>query len=396
MNELNTMKSKIVEMAKKEMLNLKHPYVSSDHLLLALLKCDTTAEFLETYGITYNIFLEEVKSLVGVGENKVDTTPFTPIFKEITKGINHFSKKFKSNDVPMLLLLSMLEYDEGIAMRVLNNMGIDSDDLYDDIINYLNTSVAVLLNKFNCLIDLNHEVKNNKTVVTGFDKELIQLCKYLLKIQKPNVIILGEPGVGKTALVEKLAIAINNKQVPKFLQNLQIVQLSLASAVAGTKYRGEFEDKVCQVIEAVQKNPNIVLFIDEIHTMVGAGGAEGAIDASNIFKPALARGKLKLIGATTNDEYQEAIKSEKAFARRFNTITILESTREETLDILRKAKTKLEKHYELKVSEKDLVKVYEDSTHRDGRMPDVALDALEEFCVERYYERESNKEEVKV
>lgn len=392
-------KDKIIEVAKKEMKKLKHPYLDSSHLLLALFSFDESRSFLVSHDITYELVYDVIIKVIGKGSTEKNNSNFvfTPVADDILSDYTKLVKKFPSNS-SLCMLLCVLRSNDGecLGSRILSQAGVDIDILYDDLDDLLSTSLDLILDKYKCLVDLNREVREDGTVITGLDEQLQQLCKYLLKIQKPNVIILGEPGVGKTALVEKLAVAINEKKVPPFLQNLRILQLSLGSAVAGTKYRGEFEEKINGIIDSLSNKSNVILFIDEIHTMVGAGGAEGAIDASNLFKPVLARGKIKLIGATTNAEYKEYICSDKAFARRFNTIELLETTKEETLNIMSRAKTKLEKHYSLKLSKDELEKIYSESTHRTGRMPDVALDALEEYCVDLYYKRESEKEEVNV
>ena len=388
-------KDMIMKEAKEEMLALQHPYVDSSHLMLALLRSSDfggSRDFMMRHGISYELFYDTIIDVIGKGTVEDKNTPYTPALKQVLNAYTGMAKKRQSDDHSLIMLLALLQFYEGVGIRLLMNIGVDIDDLIEDLEELLDNSLDKLLKKYGCLTDLNKEVRENNTVVTGLDEQLQQLCKYLLKIQKPNVIVLGEPGVGKTALVEKLAVAINEKKVPKFLQDLRVVQLSLGSAVAGTKYRGEFEEKINGIIEAMTKKRNVILFIDEIHMMVGAGGAEGAIDASNLFKPVLARGKIRMIGATTNTEYKEFVCSDKAFARRFNTIEILETTEEETMAILSKAKVKLEKHYEIKLSHNDLVKVYKEATHRSGRMPDVALDALEEYCVDLYYNRESEKE----
>lgn len=392
-------KKRILALAEKEMLELRAPYLSSEHLMLALLKLDGFKDFMEYYGVVYDEFLLKIKELVGVGTKGLsegESIKWTPALEQVLLDYNQLAKKRTVSEVPYLMMLAMIDFGEGVALRILDSMDVDIDELHRAIVLHLDNTVTSLIKKFPCLINLNEEVEKNKTVVTGFDKELDQLCHNLLKLQKPNVVITGEPGVGKTALVEKLAIAINEKQVPSFLQNLVILQLSLGTAIAGTKYRGEFEEKISGIINAVSDKPNIILFIDEFHTMVGAGGAEGAIDASNLFKPALARGKIRMIGATTKEEYDEFIKKEKAFARRFNTLNILEATKEETLNILRKARIRYESHFGITITDEDILKIYSDSTHRVGRMPDIALDELEEFSVNSYYKKDSKPKKVKV
>lgn len=249
------------------------------------------------------------------------------------------------------------------------------------------------LEKLDCLVNLNTQVKRNNTVIIGFEEELEALTKGLLKMRKPNVIITGEPGVGKTALVEKLACAINEQMVPEYFWDKEIYQLHMSNAVAGTKYRGEFEDKMKEILKEIEANPQIILFIDEIHTMVGAGGAEGAIDAANIFKPALARGSIKVIGATTNDEYKTSVEKDGALKRRFQRINVIEPSEAQVHRIMEGMRPVFENHYRVMISDAKLTEIYDRSKRMPGLMPDIALDELENWCVEKYYEAHTDSKE---
>ncbi len=378
----------LISDAKNEMKKLKHPYVGTEHLLLALLSDSKVEKVTATYGLTYDKFRDKIIKTVGTGEKVEKECILTPKLRSL---LDEMVYSRRDRLVKLDFIRGILCDGEGVACRLLVTMDIDLMGLDEELEQIEERSNLSFISKYKCLIDLNEEVEKNDISVTGFDKELDQLLKNLLRLKKPNTVIIGEPGVGKTALVEKLAEAINKKQVPEFLQNLRIIQLSLGSAVAGTKYRGEFEDKLNNILTEVEKRDNIVLFIDEFHDIVGAGGAEGAIDAANIFKPALARGKIKMIGATTKDEYNKYITKDKALARRFNMITILEATKEETINIMKASKPKLEKHYGIKISNKDIEDIYKESTHKNGRMPDVALDSLEEYCVNKYFNKKKEK-----
>ena len=378
----------LISDAKNEMKKLKHPYVGTEHLLLALLSDSKVEKVTAAYGLTYDKFRDKIIKIVGTGEKVEKECILTPKLRSLLDEIV-YSKRDKL--VKLDFIRGILCDGEGVACRLLVTMDIDLMGLDEKLEQIEERSNLSFISKYKCLIDLNEEVEKNDISVTGFDKELDQLLKNLLRLKKPNTVIIGEPGVGKTALVEKLAEAINKKQVPEFLQNLRIIQLSLGSAVAGTKYRGEFENKLNNILTEVEKRDNIVLFIDEFHDIVGAGGAEGAIDASSILKPSLARGKIKMIGATTKDEYNKYITKDKALARRFNMITILEATKEETINIMKASKPKLEKHYGIKISNKDIEDIYKESTHKNGRMPDVALDSLEEYCVNKYFNKKKEK-----
>jgi len=273
------------------------------------------------------------------------------------------------------------------------NIEIAKSSLNDNLIKEKDKGLDEQISRYKSLVNLNDKVKKNETVITGLDDELEKLMKSLLRIKKPNAIITGEAGVGKTALVEKFACAINNNKVPGIFRDKKIVLLNISSVVAGTKYRGEFEEKLNDIIKFLTTNKDVILFIDEFHTVIGAGGAEGAIDASNILKPALARGEIKVIGATTNDEFDKFIKQDAAFARRFNRIDVLEPTKEQVISILKGTRPSVEKVYGIIVTDKMIEEIYEESKYKNGRMPDVALDALEDFCINRYFEKE--REEVK-
>lgn len=379
-------KHEVIDQAIKEQKRLKHPYVGTEHLLLSLLLTTPTKEILEDNELTYDIFNDKLIQLVGIGTTKPNQTQYTPLLQHIVDESIQLAKHNKRKLSSEHFLYSLLEDSEGVAARILEDLDIDLDQVYNDTCKIIATPKKNLLKENTCLTDLNKETLHDKTIVTGLDNELTQLIKNLLRIKKPNTIIIGEPGVGKTALVEKLAIAINNKEVPSIISDYHIIQLSLGSAIAGTKYRGEFEQKISDILKEVEKDPNIILFVDEFHNMIGAGGAEGAIDASNLFKPALARGKIKMIGATTKDEYNNYLVKDKAFLRRFNIIEMLETTKEETIKIMKDQIPKLESHYNIKIKDKDLLEIYNISTHKSGRMPDIALDALEEWCVDKYYD----------
>lgn len=252
-----------------------------------------------------------------------------------------------------------------------------------------------VLNKNNSLINLNEKVNKNETIIIGLEDEFKELIKGLMHMRKPNVMLLAKPGVGKTALVEKLAIELNKNNVPNLFKGYTIFELSMSNAVAGTKYRGEFEDKMKKIIEAAKKAEKVILFIDEAHTLIGAGGADGAIDASNILKPYMARGDIKIIGATTLDEYKKYIEKDGAIKRRFNNITIEEPTRENVNKIIFGLKEKLEKFYSLTIPNEIMDNCYDNAKKRAGSFPDIAIDELEDYCIKESVDNfleEGNKE----
>lgn len=409
---IDALKEKAEEICKE----LKCPYVGTEHLFLCILsdKTSSVTTYLNKYNISKKVFKEQFEHIIGKGKTAPTTINYTPLAKGIIGEVLRIAGRYGIDVTSELVTLELLRSGEGVAIRLLDSLGFDGD-LQNDFDDFLceqirtanigtnlgdefdtdNEVVSMLKgdsvkDRFNCLTDLRKSVKDNNTRVVGFEKELEELIKALLRYKKPNVILIGEPGVGKTALVEKLAIAINEGKVPPIIADYRIIQLSLSSALAGTKYRGEFEEKMENVLSAVSKSKNTVLFIDEIHNIVGAGASsESTLDASNILKPYLARGSIKLIGATTNEEY-ERIKEDGALARRFKTIEILEPNVEQTLAILRSMKPVMLKQYGVKLTEKNLKEIYHNSTFRKGRMPDVALDEMEEYCINIYYE-ESKK-----
>ncbi len=239
-----------------------------------------------------------------------------------------------------------------------------------------------------CLRNLNRYVAKNGVKNIGLEKETEELVRILYKYKKRNALIIGESGIGKTALVENLAYLINNKCVPKYLEDKVIVELSLGSSVAGTKYRGDFEEKIKSILEYIKKQKNIILFIDEVHMLSRAGGAEGAIGAGEMFKPFLARGDISVIGATTKEEYNKLFRIDKALNRRFSVIKMREPSIDKTIDILNGVKDNYERHYNVDLENDEIAIIVVNSRYKKGKFPDKALDMLEEYC---YYKMiESN------
>ena len=232
----------------------------------------------------------------------------------------------------------------------------------------------------NCLRDVNCYVEENEIHNYGQEEYLAQLIKYLRKLKKGNVLLLGKAGIGKTALVESLAQAINEKKVPEYLQDKIVLELSLGGAVAGTKYRGEFEEKIQKVLEFVSKRKDIILFIDEIHTVLSAGAAEGALSAADMLKPYLARGEINLIGATTKEEYVKSIKRNKAMDRRFSKINMKEPNILDTINILKSVKENYEDHYGTEINDWEIRNIVLMANFKKGNFPDKALDSLEDYC----------------
>ena len=371
---------KLIINAKKEMYDLKHPYVGSEHLLLSILhsNLDITKR-LNDLGITYNSFKDELIRIIGIGSKSNTWFLFTPLLRRIINNATYYSKDNSRMVTPYSLLISILEEGDGVANRILISMGVDLDKLCEEFLSN-NTSYKSsdsLLEKLG--INMN---KCTYDPVIGRDREIDRIIQILLRKNKNNPLLIGEAGVGKTAIVEELSKRILEGRVPLKLRNMTIYSISMSILVAGTKYRGEFEEKINKLIEEVINNPNIILFIDEVHTLMGAGGAEGAIDASNIVKPYLARGDIKVIGATTIDEYNKFISKDKALDRRFQRVYIEESNRDSVLNILMGLRNVYEKYHGV-ILKKSILKRIIDLSYSsvfNGRQPDKAIDLLDEVC----------------
>ena len=278
-----------------------------------------------------------------------------------------------------MLLESLLEEGEGIAIRILISMGLDIDKLYDEI-KLKDKKSNQKLEIYNIGKEMSKDLSDN--FVVGREKEIDLITETLLRKNKNNPLLIGDAGVGKSAIVEELARRIKKGDVPNALKNKKIISIEMSSLVAGTKYRGEFEEKLNKIIKEVENNPEIILFIDEIHTLSNAGGAEGAINASDILKPYLARGKIKVIGATTTNEYNKFIAKDKALSRRFDLIKINEPSIDETINILSKIKPSFEHHYNIKISEENIRQIV-DLTNKyilDRFNPDKSIDLLDSVC----------------
>ena len=373
--------SKIFKFAEEEMKVLHHPYVGSEHLLLSLLKnSKDVKEIASKYNLTYDNFKKELLLVVGSSSKESAYILYTPLLKRVINLAMEDAKERKEELNSKHLFLALLEEGEGIAIRLLYGMNINLDSMYDEL-NEREHKTNQKLEILNIGKDLS-DVINPDDILVGRDKELNLIIETLIRKNKNNPLLVGDAGVGKTAIVEELVRRINLKEVPKSLQNKRIIMLEMGSLVAGTKYRGEFEEKLTKVIKELESNPNIILFIDEIHTMVNAGGAEGAINASDILKPYLARGKVKIIGATTTHEYNKFILKDKALNRRFELIKICEPSILETEEILNKIKPSFEKHYNIKITSKNISDIVH-LTNRyisDRRNPDKSIDILDSVC----------------
>lgn len=379
---------KVLVMAKQEMKELMHPYVSSEHLLLSILHYGDKEiiEFLLQYHLSYQAFRDEIVRVLGMGSKESEWFLYTPLLKKIIENAVLDSKDEGEEVSVERLFLSILEEGEGVANRILMGMDVDIDKLYDKFSLMLVKKKSATYSKLyidEIAIDLTEQAKKGEfDPVIGRDEEISKIIEVLLCRKKNNPLLIGDAGVGKTALVEELSRRISLGIVPNELKNMRVLSVSMASLVAGTKYRGEFEERINRMITELEDVSNVILFIDEIHTIMGAGGAEGAIDASNILKPYLARGKIKVIGATTNQEYIKFLEGDKAFDRRFQKIMVEEASVSQTKIILSNLKEIYENYHYIEISDEiiDSIVDLSDRYISVGKQPDKAIDLLDEAC----------------
>lgn len=379
----------ILVKAKLEMLELKHPYIGTEHLVLSMLNhSEKIKEKLSSYHLDYEIFKKEIIKVLGIGEKDDSLFLYTPLLKKV---INSAILDSKDNNDGLVttehLFSSLLEEGEGVAIRIFLSMGIDINAMYEEFATSLIKKAKPKKNRKLLIeelgINLNEKVMSNLTdPVIDREKEIERILEILCRRTKNNPILIGNAGVGKTAIVEELAKRIVTNEVPDYLKNKKIISLDMATTVAGTKYRGEFEERMRKILNEIETNDDIILFIDEIHTLVGAGGAEGAIDASNILKPALARGHLRCIGATTVEEYKKFIEKDKALERRFQKVNIEEPSYEKTLEILTKLKPIYEKFHNVILQPELLDEIVKLSAKYiyDRSEPDKSIDIMDEAC----------------
>lgn len=358
----------ILKSAEGEMLNLRHPYVGTEHLLLALLKRDRVKKICYKFNLTYSGFRDELVRLIGQASKKSEVILYTPLLKlVIDNAYNKSYDEHKEMD-ELYLLSSLFGESDGIALRVAYNMGVDTDALVKEL-----DKPKILSSIGVCLTD--KEI--NKIYLR--DKELDEVMEILLRKGKNNPLLVGDPGVGKTAIAYELARRIKCGNVPDRLKGKEVYLVSTSSLVSGTKYRGEFEERVNGLINEVIRNGNIILFIDEIHTIMKTGSSEAGVDGANILKPYLARNDLKIIGATTKREYDEYLKKDGAFARRFAKVIVNEPSLKDTITILNKLKKSYEDFYNLKINS-NVIKYLVDLCDKylpNSYNPDKSIDILD-------------------
>lgn len=389
---------KAINFSQDTAMELGHNYVGTEHLLLGLIKegSGVAARVLQSQNVTEDKVLKEVEELIGRGEATGEQPlGFTPRTKRVLELSFREARRMGHNYIGTEhLLLGIMKEGESVAVRILMDLGVDTQKLFQEIVKMLNEeapgaggapknnptySNTPTLNQFGR--DLTEMAKEAKfDPVVGRDKEIERVIQILSRRTKNNPCLIGEPGVGKTAIAEGLAQKIVEGNIPETLKEKRVVTLDLSSMVAGAKYRGEFEERLKKALEEIKKAGNVVLFIDEMHTIIGAGAAEGAIDASNILKPSLARGEIQVIGATTLDEYRKHIEKDSALERRFQPITVGEPTKEEAVEILKGLRDKYEAHHRVKITDDALVAAVNMSDRyiTDRFLPDKAIDLVDE------------------
>ena len=375
---------KYLKQAEKEMLKLNHPYVGSEHLILALLKDSEIIEIANEYDLNYSNFKNELICVIGKSNIKTTTILHTPLLKSIINDAKVIATENNTTISATHLFISVLECGDGIGVRILLSLGVDLDGIYRE----LKKSINPIINSLN---KYGYDLSNNDTELVGRDSEISEIINILSRKNKNNPLLVGEAGVGKTAIVEYIAKNIN--KYPKF-NNYKIYYLDLSQVLSGSKYRGDFEERLNNIIKEVIDSENIILFIDEIHTIVKAGGSEGAIDAANILKPYLAKDKLKVIGATTTSEYNKYIKNDNALARRFDLVTVNEPDNDGTKCILNKLKAKYSNYHNVKITNRNINMILEYSSKyiTNKKNPDKSIDLLDSVCS---YVKNSNKSSIR-
>jgi ATP-dependent Clp protease ATP-binding subunit ClpC len=390
---------KVIYLAREEAARLQHDYIGTEHLLLGVIREGEgiAATVLNNLGLDLDRIRQEVENMVSPsgGTMTIGEIPFTPRAKRVLELAVEEARTLGHNYVGTEhLLLGLIREGEGVAAKVLLELGVDRKRVREETLKLLGGTPSgpgaqereerpetPALNQFGRdLTQLGREGKLDPVI--GREKEIERVIQVLSRRKKNNPVLIGEPGVGKTAIAEGLAQRIISSQVPESLKNKRIVTLDLAAVVAGTKYRGQFEERLKTVMNEIRESKDTVIFIDELHTIVGAGGAEGAIDASNMLKPALARGELQCIGATTLDEYRKYIEKDGALERRFQPIMVDQPSVPDTIAILMGLRDKYEAHHGVKITDEAVVQAVKlaDRYMNDRFFPDKAIDIVDEAC----------------
>lgn len=381
-NCYNSETNKILKVAEKEMLSCHHPYVGTEHLLLSLLKNKNISKICYKYNLNYYNYKKNLLKIIGSATKESKYILYTPLLRLVINKARENSDKDNKELDEYYLLSSLLSYKDGIGYSIVNNMGIDLDALTLELNN------QGVLSEFGTV--LNDEATDK---IYLRDKEITNIMEILLRKNKNNPLLIGHAGVGKTALVKELARRIKVGDVPVELKNKKIISVQVSTLISGTKYRGEFEARVNDLIKECIKNKNIILFIDEIHTIMKTGSSEGAIDAGNILKPYLCNGEIKIIGATTISEYNEYIKKDQALLRRFTPIMVNEPSLKDMEFILNKVKKSYEVYYKLKIN-KNIVNYIISNTDKympNLYNPDKSIEVLDTVCSKKILDNYVNK-----
>ena len=387
---------RVLSFAQEAALELGHDYVGTEHVLIGLIKVKNgvAAKALNELGLSAETIIEDVEEHIGRGNKKASSVYMTPRVKHVlelaVEVANHMNHNYVGTEH---ILLGLLSDGGGVAVGLLRNHNIRASDIVEVIRDILGSSGRTSHNSEDNQdssslgdladfgTDLNESAKQGKIdPVIGRDKEISRVIQILSRRTKNNPVLIGEPGVGKTAIAEGLAQRIVNGNVPEILRNKRIISLSISSMLAGAKYRGEFEERLKKAIDEVQKHDDMIIFIDEIHTLVGAGATEGAMDAANILKPALARGEFQVVGATTLDEYKKHIEKDAALERRFQPVLVGEPSEEDALEILKGLRDRYEAFHKAKITDEALEAAVSLSSRyiTDRFLPDKAIDVVDE------------------
>ncbi|RDU34881.1 ATP-dependent Clp protease ATP-binding subunit ClpC [Neobacillus piezotolerans] len=386
---------KVLALAQEEAIRLGHNNIGTEHILLGLVRegDGIAAKALYGLGLGAEKIQNEVETLIGRGQEVPQTIHYTPRAKKVIELSMDEARKLGHSYVGTEhILLGLIREGEGVAARVLNNLGVSLNKARQQVLQLLgsnesgghpgSTSVSANTPTLDSLArDLTVIAREGSLdPVIGRSKEIQRVIEVLSRRTKNNPVLIGEPGVGKTAIAEGLAQQIVNNEVPEILRDKRVMTLDMGTVVAGTKYRGEFEDRLKKVMDEIRQAGNIILFIDELHTLIGAGGAEGAIDASNILKPSLARGELQCIGATTLDEYRKYIEKDAALERRFQPIRVDEPTADESIQILQGLRDRYEAHHRVTITDEAIEAAVKlsDRYISDRFLPDKAIDLIDE------------------
>lgn len=396
-NSFTTKANEVLNLAIKSAESYGHNYIGTEHILIGLLSQGTTVPALINNNITYEAINDIIKERIGIGHpTSLSPDDFTPRAKRIIELSYQIARTMRNTYVSIEhLLIALLKEEDSYAVRFIIESGADPQRILDDLIQDLSNnsyesgaqssskkkskSKTPTLDEFGKnLTDLARQGKIDPVI--GREDEIKRVIQILSRRSKNNPCLIGEPGVGKTAIAEGLALKIVNGEVPELLLNKTIYSLDLTSMVAGTKYRGDFEERIKKAMDEVIENKDVILFIDEIHNIMGAGAAEGAVDAANILKPSLARGEIQVIGATTISEYRKNIEKDAALERRFQPVTVGEPTEEETVAILKGLRDKYEAHHKVKITDDAIESAVKLSSRyiNDRFLPDKAIDLVDE------------------